>query len=200
MSSEAANARAHDQSATPQVVVADPCAAAHPRLVAAAARAGAYGLLDASDATQHAQAVADLRRRRVEEYWLRPGTGLAPVSAPGGDAPRVSTVVLAGQRVAEIDAWRAVAPTIVAQVTSVEAAREAVAAGADGLLVSGREAGGAVGPTEASILLQQTVTLGVPVWVRGGIGPHTAAAAVAGGAAGGGGDIPTGLMRESAGS
>ncbi|MGN0064833.1 MAG: SDR family NAD(P)-dependent oxidoreductase [Nocardioides sp.] len=191
-----------------QVVVADPCAGANPRLVAAAARAGAYGLLDVADSEALARALPDLRRRRVEAYWLRPGRGLTPAHLspahltgteppPPADGPQATTVVLTADRTAEVAAWRTVAGTVLVQVVSAEEARAAVAAGADGLLASGREAGGRVGPTEASILLQQVVGLGVPVWVRGGIGPHTAAAAVAGGAVGVVVDVQTGLLRES---
>ena len=36
-----------------------------------------------------------------------------------------------------------------------------------------------VGVTEAFVLFQQVIDLGVPVWVRGGIGLHPAAAVAA---------------------
>jgi hypothetical protein len=51
--------------------------------------------------------------------------------------------------------------------------------------------------TEAFILFQQVVGLGLPVWVRGGIGRHTAAAVVAGGGAGVVLDGQLALLREA---
>ncbi|WP_241996312.1 type I polyketide synthase [Kribbella antiqua] len=73
---------------------------------------------------------------------------------------------------------------VLVEVTSLEEARQAAAAGADGLLARGHEAGGRVGELSTFVLLQQLVDLDVPVWAWGGIGPRTAAAAVLGGAAG----------------
>ena len=54
-----------------------------------------------------------------------------------------------------------------------------------------------VGDTESFILLQQVLPLGIPAWVRGGIGLHTAAAAIASGAAGVVVDAAVALARES---
>ncbi|MGN6695232.1 MAG: beta-ketoacyl synthase N-terminal-like domain-containing protein, partial [Aquihabitans sp.] len=66
-----------------------------------------------------------------------------------------------------------------------------------GLIASGSEAGGRIGDTEAFILFQHLVSLGLPIWVRGGIGRHTAAAVVAGGGAGVVLDAQLGLLREA---
>lgn len=91
--------------------------------------------------------------------------------------------------------------SVIAQVTSVEEAAEAQAAGAVGLIAKGRESGGKVGDETAYILLQRLVCDGrfdsIPVWCQGGMGLHTAAAAVAGGAFGVVYDSQLALLKES---
>jgi acyl transferase domain-containing protein/NAD(P)H-dependent flavin oxidoreductase YrpB (nitropropane dioxygenase family) len=73
----------------------------------------------------------------------------------------------------------------VAEVRSREAARRAAGSGFGALVVAGNEAGGHGGDDSSFILLQAVAAReDVPVWVRGGIGLHSAAACVAAGAAG----------------
>ncbi|MFO0907747.1 MAG: SDR family NAD(P)-dependent oxidoreductase [Isosphaeraceae bacterium] len=77
--------------------------------------------------------------------------------------------------------------TAIAEVNTREAARHAVAAAFDRLVLSGREAGGWVGPESTwSFLLGVLDELGeqCSLWVRGGLGAHAAAACLAAGAAG----------------
>ncbi|WP_224766252.1 type I polyketide synthase [Nocardioides campestrisoli] len=191
------------------VVAADPCGRSNPSLVAAAHRAGGTGLLDVSDDAAMTEALAQLARRRTASCWLRPGPdlarGLDPDLAPVESFPVVVLPLTDQGRalphladLADLVArWTAPGRELVAQVTSREQAEAAVAAGFSGLLASGREAGGVVGETEAFILFQQVVDLGVPVWLRGGIGLRTAAAVIAGGGAGVVLDTQLGLLRES---
>ncbi|MEW6221243.1 MAG: SDR family NAD(P)-dependent oxidoreductase [Thermodesulfobacteriota bacterium] len=74
---------------------------------------------------------------------------------------------------------------VIAEVCDEAAALAAQAAGADGLLAKGNEAGGLVGEETAFILLQRLLDrVSLPVWVQGGIGLHTAAASYVAGAAG----------------
>ena len=74
---------------------------------------------------------------------------------------------------------------VLAEVTSVPEAREALGRGAHGLVARGSEAGGRIGDLSTFVLLQHLLAeFDAPVWAMGGIGPHTAAAAVAGGARG----------------
>ncbi|HXA31839.1 MAG TPA: beta-ketoacyl synthase N-terminal-like domain-containing protein, partial [Acidimicrobiales bacterium] len=103
------------------------------------------------------------------------------------------------------DAWDGRPPFVLAEVTSLEEARAALALGAQGIVAKGSESGGAIGEETAFVLLQALVdntlvgntlidntlidnTLvdktEVPIWLKGGIGLHTAAAAIAGGATG----------------
>ncbi|MBE7324084.1 acyltransferase domain-containing protein, partial [Nocardioides sp. Y6] len=180
------------------VVAADPTARPNPGLVAAALRAGGTGLLDVSDPADLRAAHAELVRRRATAAWLRPGPALDAVA----DEAEADVVVLALDDrdldpTALVARWAAPGRRLIAQVTDRSSARDAAAAGFDGLLASGCEAGGRVGTTEAFVLLQQTLDLGLPVWLRGGIGLHTAAAVVAGGGAGVVVDTQLGLLRES---
>ena len=198
-------------TSTDLVVAADPCAGPNPALVAAAQRAGGRGILDVDDPARGAADLADLARRGVASCWIRP-TGAVTPDELAGPAVEIEAVVVAvgaegtdpdgsaiGAMVEAVGSWRTAGSwRVIAQVTSRAQGVAAVDAGVDGLIASGCEAGGVVGATEAFILFQQVVDLGVPVWSRGGIGPHTAAAVVAGGGAGVVLDVQLGLVRESA--
>ncbi|MFI1393450.1 SDR family NAD(P)-dependent oxidoreductase [Streptomyces sp. NPDC020681] len=163
------------------VVVVSPFEEPNARLVAAAERAGALGLLDLGRDRERARAAMDELRGR---YGVRIPAG-CPV-APGELPDAVDTVLLAAEH------WRSGtsgwgARRVWAEVVDVAEARAAVAAGASGLVAKGHEAGGRVGELTTFVLLQlllSDIELTVPVHAAGGIGPHTAAAAVAGGAAG----------------
>ena len=85
---------------------------------------------------------------------------------------------------------------MLAQVTSLDDARRAIAAGARGLIAKGSEAGGRIGDETTFVLLQRLVELDVPVWAQGGIGEYTAAACIAGGATGIVIDTQLALVRE----
>ena len=85
----------------------------------------------------------------------------------------------------KLDLVRRAGRKSLAEVASRGAAVEAARAGAEGLIVAGHEAGGWVSEDSSFIILQAVLDLvTVPVWVRGGIGPHVAAGCVASGAAG----------------
>jgi acyl transferase domain-containing protein/NAD(P)H-dependent flavin oxidoreductase YrpB (nitropropane dioxygenase family) len=73
----------------------------------------------------------------------------------------------------------------VSEVTTREGARRAMRAGFTAVVVSGHEAGGRGGAESSFVLLQGVAAdAGLPVWVRGGIGPNVAAGCIAAGAAG----------------
>ncbi|MFE2329775.1 nitronate monooxygenase, partial [Streptomyces sp. NPDC059385] len=177
------------------VVAVTPFEEPHPRIVAAAERAGALGLLDLGrDPDAARRAFAELTRRSAGAVSRRYGVRV-PVGCrvqPGELPAEVDTVLLADPAYhspAEVAAWAAAAgrPRVWAEVTGPEEAARAVAAGVGGLVAKGHEAGGRVGGTTTFVLLQQLLGdpgVTVPVRALGGIGPHTAAAAVAGGAAG----------------
>ncbi|MDR6320369.1 type I polyketide synthase [Actinoplanes couchii] len=145
----------------------------NPRLVAAVARGGGLGVLDPGTGRK---ALDDTARLVPDGFAIRVA---APLPADLPNAVR-AVIVDAPDGLPDTDL-----PVLV-QVVSLAEARDAVAAGAAGLLARGNEAGGRVGPLTAFVLLQTLLAElpDTPVWAAGGIGPHTAAAAVAGGAAG----------------
>ncbi|HWP01057.1 MAG TPA: beta-ketoacyl synthase N-terminal-like domain-containing protein, partial [Methylococcus sp.] len=101
----------------------------------------------------------------------------------------VPILVLAGQQSAELPRFRELTRQIARQafveIHDLESARSAVAAGYDGLIVKGHEAGGSVSKHSTFILLQELHgKLNVPYWAQGGIGPRSAGAAILAGAKG----------------
>ena len=172
------------------------------RVVVAAARAGAFGLLDLGQDAARARAALEIVVGRTDAPF---GVRVPELCALDvSDLPEtVHTVVLASADAELIDAWRTDARRLVVEVRSVDEAHLALGHhnGVDGLVARGAESGGRVGTTGAFVLGQQVRTLtDLPVWVQGGIGRHTAAAAVAGGAAGVVVDSQVALLRECASS
>lgn len=166
------------------VVVVSPFEEPNAAMVAAAARAGALGLLDLGrDRDRACAAMAGLRG----PYGVRVPAGcpLAPDQLPA----TADTVLLAKEhwRTGTVRWSAGTARRVWAEVISPAEAAAAVAAGAVGLVARGHEAGGRVGELTTFVLLQRLLAdpeLNVPVFAAGGIGPNTAAAAVAGGATG----------------
>lgn len=174
------------------------------RLAAAVCRAGGLGVLDLGDGDRRSRdALERLHRLAPGPFGVRIGARcrLDPADlAPGtGDAGRPDTVVLA------VDApWQVGHLTadhrVLVEVTDLDGARDAVLAGAHGLIARGSECGGRVGELSTFVLLQRLLAapdLPLPVWACGGIGPRTAAAAMAGGAAGVVLDSQLALLAES---
>ncbi|GAA2583393.1 SDR family NAD(P)-dependent oxidoreductase [Actinomadura fulvescens] len=166
------------------VIVITPFEQPDPRIAAAAARAGALGVLDLGRDVQAARsALADLEEWLRRPYGVRVPAG-CPVSP--SELPADARTVVAGA--ADVGRWAATGRRVLAEITAPEQAAAAVRAGAAGLIVRGREGGGTVGELTTFMLLQRVLAAGttpdVPVWAAGGLGPRTAAAVVAGGAAG----------------
>ena len=176
------------------------------RVVVAAARAGALGLLDlGSDAGRAREALLQVTLRTDRPFGVRIGDRCPLVAA---DLPAaVDTVVVADPALAR--RWRADLATadsaadrgadrrLVVEVRSADEAQAALEVGVDGLVARGAESGGRVGTTGAFVLTQQVRALtDLPLWTQGGIGRHTAAAAVVGGATGVVVDAQIALLRE----
>jgi NAD(P)H-dependent flavin oxidoreductase YrpB (nitropropane dioxygenase family) len=175
------------------VIVSDPFGRANPRLVVAAARSDALGVLDLGSAADGSGerrsgnsvaidlAAIDTVNERTDQPWavrLPPGWSMElPAQS--------STVILAGLRPVTADdvaGWPG--RRVLVEVTSLAEAEAAAAAGAAGLLVKGCEAGGRVGHTEGFVLAQQVARLGLVWWLASGVGIHTAGVAAAAGACG----------------
>ncbi|WP_416974752.1 SDR family oxidoreductase [Streptomyces sp. 4F14] len=159
-------------------------------LALALSRSGALGILDLGDGGRAAREALERVRRAPVGVRVGPRCRLTPADLPD----RKLTVVLAeGVNWPARDGDR-----VLAEVTGLAAAREAIARGAHGLIARGCESGGPVGELSTFVLLQQLLSeVDVPVWACGGIGPRTAAAALAGGAAGVVLDSQLALLAES---
>lgn len=159
------------------VIAVSPLARPSSRFVAAAAQAGCLPVLDLTTPDRTAR-----EQLQLAAEWTSKPFGVR-LSGDFGELPAaVDTVLLTAPPTEPIDGCR-----VLVEVTSLEEALLAAAAGADGLLARGHEAGGRVGELSTFVLLQQLLgydDLDLPVWAWGGIGPRTAAAAVVGGAAG----------------
>jgi len=189
--------------------VLSPPGAPHPALAIAASRAGALGVVhglggaarDGAAASALAEVAARGRGRRgllleadrVAEVARRlPADALGPLTSvllvptvPTDLAAAVAAVHAAGSRALVV-------------ATSVDVARAAAAAGADGIVAKGNEAGGWVGDESAFVLSQRVLgAVEVPVWIQGGMGLRTVAAAAAAGAEGVVLDAQLLLTRES---
>ncbi|NUS89831.1 MAG: acyltransferase domain-containing protein, partial [Streptomyces sp.] len=191
------------------------------RLAAAVSRAGGLGILDLGAGDRRAREALERLRGWTPDgrYGVRigPGCRLAPADLAAarpeagpqdrgvGAGAGPDTVVLPAD-----SPWTvadAVASTdavgrhrVLAEVTDLEEALDAVRAGAHGLIARGGESGGRVGGLSTFVLLQQLLAeprVSVPVWACGGIGLHTAAAAVVGGAVGVVLDTQLALLAES---
>jgi acyl transferase domain-containing protein/NAD(P)H-dependent flavin oxidoreductase YrpB (nitropropane dioxygenase family)/acyl carrier protein len=164
-----------------------------PRLALALCRAGALGALDLGrDSAAAREALERLKDATVRGLGARVHPGREP--DPGELPESLEFVIVeAGQDVAR---W---APRrVFVRATSLEEAREALAAGADALLAAGSEGGGRTGVESTFVLLQRLLAeIDAPVWAQGGIGLHTAAACAVGGAAGVVLDSQLALVRES---
>lgn len=168
-------------------------------LAVAAHRAGALGIVDLGrDRAKALSALAEVVRRPDRSFGVRVPVG-CPVAPT--ELPDPTDVVVLGHGSPWAVADAGPGRRVLVEVTSPAEARAAAAEGAYGVVAVGHEAGGRVGDLTTFVLLQHLLAdseLRLPVWAKGGIGPHTAAAAIAGGAAGVVLDTQLALLAESA--
>lgn len=168
----------------------------------AAQRAGATGIVDLAGHTpESATAELDRCQGYVDGVGARFERDLSP-DLGDLDLAGLGAIVLAGygeDLPAAVAAARDTERLVLAEVRNVDEAGVASAAGVDGLIARGSEAGGFGGAESTFVLLQRVVqATGLPVWVAGGVGLHSAAAAVAAGARGIVLERQLALTRESA--
>jgi len=173
--------------------VLTPAGSPDPSLAIAASRAGALGILnlefarDQDDARGALDRLVRYGRDRLGALVNSSAHGLLEtVLSPAFAA--VDVIVLSAARESIVDSvagiHRAGRRAFVVATTNADAIA-GEAAGADGVIAKGHEAGGWVGDETAFVLLQRIVpSVRVPVWVYGGVGLHTAAACHVAGAAG----------------
>ena len=109
-----------------------------------------------------------------------------------GEEPGAETVVVAAEAwrradtEALIGAQAALGRATWVEVTEASQVQPAIAAGAQGIIACGLEGGGLVADASSLVLLRLVLPLAgaLPVLVRGGVGPDTAAGVVAAGASG----------------
>ena len=171
-----------------------------PEIAIAACRSNACGVLDLGVQNAPADikaALADMTHAvgNAKHWGIRWDTlgaesrGLASLSEILGGRVQFPLLVLAGIRADELqsahDAAKRLGRAVFLEVQDVPSARAAQAAGYDGLIVKGYEAGGRVSQHTSFMLLQELHNqLDIPYWIHGGIGLHSAAAAMLSGAAG----------------
>ena len=158
-------------------------------LVVAACHAGVTGVLDLGRHAPAAERALAAACRMVRAFGVR-----VPDARVVGELPPEVTLVIVTRAA---DVARFLPRRVLVQVSSLDEAQAAIAAGASGLIAKGCEAGGRIGDETTFVLLQRLVMLGVPVWAQGGVGEHTAAACIAGGATGVVLDTQLALVRES---
>jgi acyl transferase domain-containing protein/NAD(P)H-dependent flavin oxidoreductase YrpB (nitropropane dioxygenase family)/NAD(P)-dependent dehydrogenase (short-subunit alcohol dehydrogenase family)/acyl carrier protein len=153
----------------------------------AAQAAGAIGIVDLG---------RDVTRGKAVLSRVPAGVGVRVPDGASYELPRHVDLVMVGEP-SQVAAYTSRDRRVLAQVTSVDEARAALAAGAWGLIAKGCEAGGRVGDETTFVLVQHLVGFGAPIWAQGGIGELSAAACVAGGAKGVVLDTQLALVRES---
>ncbi|MGW0800186.1 SDR family NAD(P)-dependent oxidoreductase [Streptomyces sp. NPDC002692] len=179
------------------VIAVNPFAVPSARITAAATRAGGLGVLDLTSGGRRAAGELALAAE-----WSPGGFGVrlrGTGAFPARDLPAGAHTVLltddASCAPADFPGRR-----VLVEVTGHEQASRAAAAGADGLIARGHEAGGSVGELSTFVLMQRLLGddgFDLPVWAWGGAGPYTAAAVVAGGGAGVVLDIQLALLDEA---
>ena len=179
----------------PQVLALAPKGLEGIGVVVAACRASALGIVDLCSVKEgdSGKAVRQISRLGNGYFGVRVQARQVPGASWLGDENRALKVVCVAIRRSDepsIDAAlsmiHASGRLMLGEVTSKAEIKRAIAGGVDGLIVAGNEAGGWGGADSSFVLLQGALAEGskIPVWVRGGIGPHVAAGCVAAGAAG----------------
>ncbi len=178
------------------------------QIAIAALRAGAWGILDLGyrktpDAVRpilDTLAAAGGRGGRWGIRWDTLGSPARWLDRLAEFLPRrVPILILAGLRPQDLvfaglkprelitlkKKVKRLAQQVLIEVYDLQSAQAAEAAGCDGLIIKGHEAGGWVSRHSTYILLQELRgRIKIPYWVQGGIGMRSAAAAVLAGATG----------------
>lgn len=187
----------------PRVIVLSPFESADQYLVSCASEAGALGVIEMSDATNTLTA----------ERFLRSASGAVGVRL--SSSPRLPwdvlsdtlaschpDVIILGSGCLEDDDAAPLTGSdslVLGEAVSCDEACRWIDRGASGVVIRGREGGGKTGDLSNPVILAQILEQhhDANVWVRGGVGRHTARGLIAAGAAGVVLDVQLALMPES---
>ncbi|WP_252270724.1 type I polyketide synthase [Pseudomonas subflava] len=183
-----------------------PLGLGHPALAIAASRAGGIGVLDLELSAAPAFTQLQLLARHAGEqgFGVRLGAFDAELADRLGELldAGLNLLILGREQWPEWQHWladtRMDAATLLLELSDNEPLDSAIAGRLDGLLLKGHEAAGFVGESSSFILAQHwRATCELPLYLRGGITPHTAAAAALAGCAGVALDSQVLLLQES---
>ena len=181
-----------------------------PSLAIAASRAGALGVLDlefAPNLSVAAPRIVKLAKFSSNHFGLQVRPEVPDFDLLFNANLKPSRVILVGGESdwlsQAIEKLHAESITVLLEAVNLTEAARGVESGVDGLILKGHEAGGRIGADTSFVLLQKWCQhanrnhLKLPIWVRGGIGPNTAAACLVAGAHGVVLDSQVLLARES---
>ncbi|HRX70923.1 MAG TPA: SDR family oxidoreductase, partial [Candidatus Competibacteraceae bacterium] len=171
--------------------VLNPAGLNDPALAIAGCRTGAVGVFNAEVGVNPSELATALKRLATlhTPFGLKWGGSETPTALDADRLVRPAWLILDAERnihlLPTVQAFRASGGRVLLELSFWRDAFTDLESQIDGWWVKGHEAGGAVGEESSFVLLQRLLerTLS-PVYVRGGIGLHTAAACQIGGAAG----------------
>ena len=175
-----------------EFIVLSPSGPPDATLAIAGSRAGGIGVLNlefCGDPSSALDETARLSRLARGRWGVQVESGELLATVLGGAVDGLDVVLVApgaGEQLGSlVDLAQCAGRKTYAVVKSLDQARAADAAGADGVIAKGHEAGGWIGEEGSFVLLQRLLDcVDLPVWAQGGIGVHTVAAAYVAGAAG----------------
>jgi acyl transferase domain-containing protein/NAD(P)H-dependent flavin oxidoreductase YrpB (nitropropane dioxygenase family)/NAD(P)-dependent dehydrogenase (short-subunit alcohol dehydrogenase family)/acyl carrier protein len=194
------------------VIALAPAGSTEVGVAVAANRVGARGFVDLEWSTDDGEArelLAALRRFCPDRFGVKLGRDAGQLLPQLLDGTKPTRVILAsGDRpelAAQVSRLREAGVEVLFEAVSLAEAQRGVALGVDGIILKGHEAGGRVGADSSFLLLQKwnrwnaerSSSSALPVWLQGGVGPHTAAACIVAGARGVVLDTQLLLARES---
>ncbi|MEO7112525.1 MAG: nitronate monooxygenase, partial [Polyangiaceae bacterium] len=186
-----------DDDASWTVLGLTPFEAADARLAIAFARAGGLAILDLGRDDVLADAALKSVTSRVPAFGVRI-VNRAGFAADHELPENVRVIVVEARDVRACAFAMASGRTVLVEATSLDEATHAQTLGVHGVIAKGSEAAGYVGGETSFVLLQHLLgKIALPIWVRGGIGIHTAAACIAAGARGVVVDSQLALLAES---
>jgi acyl transferase domain-containing protein/NAD(P)H-dependent flavin oxidoreductase YrpB (nitropropane dioxygenase family)/NAD(P)-dependent dehydrogenase (short-subunit alcohol dehydrogenase family)/acyl carrier protein len=194
------------------VIALAPAGSTEVGVAVAANRLGARGFVDlewSTDGVTARELLAALRRFCPNRFGVKLGRDAGQLLPQLLEGAKPAWVILAGgdrpDLGGELARLRQAGVEVLFEAVGLAEAQRGVALGVDGIILKGHESGGRVGADSSFLLLQKwnrwkaerSDSSALPVWLQGGIGPHTAAAGIVAGVCGVVLDTQLLLARES---